>query len=147
MAQDFEVKIDLEDNSKEFQEALKAASEKILYAWGVKGVEGAVRAISGGYTPTNQAVDTGRLRASISFVTASGESGAGAGSVPESQSGDKLSGKAMQDSVYIGSNVNYAEYVHNGTSRMASRPFLREGIDNTKAEMKEQAEGILKGKY
>lgn len=147
MASNFEVNIEFEDNSLEFKEALKVATNRILYAWGVKGVEGAVTAISGGYTPSNQAVDTGRLRASISFITASGENGSGAVSVAESQSGDKLSGKAIEDSVVIGSNVNYAEYVHDGTSRMGARPFLREGIDRTKEEMKQQAIGILQGKY
>lgn len=144
MADNFEVKIDFENNSKEFLEALQKRAADILYAWGVKGVEGAVSEISSG---ANQAVDTGRLRASISFVTAGGESGSGATPVPESKSGDMLSGKAIEGSVIIGSNVNYAEYVHNGTSKMAGRPFLREGIDKSKGEMKEQAIGILEGKY
>jgi HK97 gp10 family phage protein len=143
---DFSYSIKFENNSAEFQNVLKQNEEKILYAMGVKGVEGAVDAISGRYS-VNKAVDTGRLRASISFVTAGGQKGTGESPVANSQSGDTLSGKAEEKTVIIGSNVEYAEYVHDGTSKMDGRPFLREGIDRTKDEMKEQVLGILKGEY
>lgn len=83
--------------------------ERALYAIGVKAVEGAVRSISGQYTPSNQAVDTGRLRASISFITASGQSGSGAEKVPESKDGDRLDGQGPPNTVVVGSNVSYAE--------------------------------------
>lgn len=116
--------------------------EKILYAWGVETVTSAVQAISAG---ENKAVDTGRLRASISFVTANGQTGESGQSSPNSQSGDTLSGSAEKDCVIVGTNVEYAEYVHNGTSKMAARPFLRQGIDDAKTKMKEDAEAILKG--
>lgn len=147
MANDnFTYEVTIESNLDAVKEQLEQATERILYAMGVTAVGGAVLAISGGAT---QAVDTGRLRASISFVTAEGQSGASgvAAKGGASKGGDKLSGKAPEKSVIVGSNVEYASYVELGTSRMNARPFLRNGIENTRDEMKEIAEGILKGEY
>lgn len=53
-------------------------------------------------------VDTGRLRNSITHA---------------------LMG---EDSVAIGTNVEYAPYVHEGTSRRKGVPFLREAAQNNK---------------
>ena len=137
--------IRVENNSQLVISELEKATERALYAIGVKAVEGSVDAISGRYD-IDPAVDTGRLRASISFVTANGEKGdSGAMSPPNAQAGDRLSGKAPKNSVIAGSNVEYAEPVHNGTSKMAGRPFLREGIDKTKDKMREQVTKIFKG--
>lgn len=139
----FTVKFD--DNSGIFLDAEREAVDRALYAIGVKGVEGATDAISGAYNVA-AAVDTGRLRASISFITATGEKGdSGTAPPPNAKQGDKLSGTAEKNSVVIGSNVEYAEYVHDGTSRMDGRPFLREGIDRTKGDMERQVEKIFKG--
>ena len=140
-----EYSIKIDNNEPVIRAELEKDIERALYAIGVKAVEGAVRSISGQYTPSNQAVDTGRLRASISFITAGGQSGAGAAQVPESKSGDRLSGKAEANTVVIGTNVEYADYVHTGTNKMRARPFLREGIDNTKGEMEEIVKDILQG--
>lgn len=137
--------VKLQDNSKLFKEASDEAIDRALYAMGVKAVEGSVDAISGRYNVA-PAVDTGRLRASISFITAGGEKGdSGLATPPNGKSEDKLSGSAEKNSVIVGSNVEYAEYVHNGTSRMDGRPFLREGIDRTKGDMERQVEKIFKG--
>lgn len=161
MADEISFKVDIKDFSKEIEKVLDKDIERCLYAMGVLAVEGAVTAISTGETA---AVDTGRLRASISFVTAGGQrSGANvqipkAGQTTEKnplKSGDELSGKAPKaDSVIVGTNVEYAEYVHNGVHKrkkdgkgMAARPFLRVGIDNKREEMKEKVKGILKGEY
>lgn len=139
----FDVK--LEDNSELVKQAEAEAIERALYAMGVNAVEGSVDAISGKYNVA-PAVDTGRLRASISFITAGGEKGdSGAATPPNGKAEDKLSGSAEKNSVVVGSNVEYAEYVHDGTSRMEGRPFLREGIDQTKEKMQAQVEKILKG--
>ena len=145
MSDGLKFSIRVQNNSQLVLEEFEKAVERALYAIGVKAVEGSVDAISGKYD-TAPAVDTGRLRASMSFVTANGEKGdSGAMSPPNAQAGDRLSGKAPKNSVIAGSNVEYAEPVHNGTSKMAGRPFLREGIDKTKDQMREQAEKIFKG--
>lgn len=110
MSEAFRISIRIQDNTQKTKEELETAMERALYAIGVKGVEGSVDAISGKYD-IDPAVDTGRLRASISFVTANGEKGdSGAMSPPNAQAGDKLSGKADKNSVIVGSNVEYAEY-------------------------------------
>jgi len=53
-------------------------------------------------------VDTGRLRSSIAVTT------------------DPTSSGLV---VSVGSNVEYAGYVENGTSRMRARPYLRPALD------------------
>ena len=136
--------IRFEDNSKLMLSELESATERALYAIGVKAVEGSVDAISGKYS-VDPAVDTGRLRASISFITPTEQGGSGQPKPPNAQARDELSGSSEKNTVVVGSNVEYAEYVHNGTSRMPGRPFLREGIDKTKGDMERQAEKIFKG--
>ena len=136
--------IRVQNNSQLALEELEKATERALYAIGVKAVEGSVDAISGRYD-IDPAVDTGRLRASISFITPTDKGNSGQPKPANAQAGDELTGTAEQNTVVVGSNVSYSEFVHNGTSRMAGRPFLREGIDKTKDQMQEQAEKIFKG--
>lgn len=143
MAGDLRFSIKVEDNSKLVLEAEKKAIEDALYAIGIKAVEGSVDAISGRYG-IPKAVDTGRLRASISFITPT-DSGDSGEANTHSKAGDRLTGTAEKNSVVVGSNVEYAEPVHNGTSRMEGRPFLRVGIEQTKGEMERQVTTILKG--
>lgn len=61
-------------------------------------------------------VDTGRLRSSI---------GTGAG---------KAKVKKMVG--YVGTNVEYSVYVHEGTSRMRARPFLKTALSKTRNRIK-----------
>lgn len=136
--------IRVENNSQIVLEDLGEAMKRALYAIGVKAVEGSVDAISGRYD-INPAVDTGRLRASISFITPTDKGDSGQPKPANEKAGDELTGAAEQNTVVVGSNVEYAEYVHNGTSKMAGRPFLREGIEKTRDKMQEQAEKIFKG--
>lgn len=143
MADDLSFNVKIEDNSPEIQKALKENMDKCLYIMGTRAVEGAVQSISF----ENLAVDTGRLRASISFVTAQGQTGQSGEHSDASKSGDTLSGKAPADSVQVGTNVEYAIYVHNGTSRMAERPFLKDGIENQRDAIQEGVKGVLEGRY
>jgi HK97 gp10 family phage protein len=66
------------------------------------------------------AVDTGRLRASIST------NWSGGGERGEDQVGDP-GGERGGDvfKVVVGTNVKYAPFLEFGTSRMAARPFIR----------------------
>ena len=139
----FSVTIDT-SGYKKVEKDLPQAIEKALYQMGVLAVEGAVRSISGQYTVDNKAVDTGRLRASISFITEKDKGDSGIPQPPNAEAGDKLSGNGEKDFVIVGTNVNYAQIVHNGTSKRTGRPFLREGIDKKKEEMQEKVKDILK---
>lgn len=65
------------------------------------------------------AVDTGRLRASISHAS-------------------------DENSAYIGTNVEYAPYVELGTRKMAARPFLKNAVANYTDEYKQIVEDGLK---
>lgn len=136
--------IRFEDNSQLMLGELESATERALYAIGVKAVEGSVDAISGRYD-IDPAVDTGRLRASISFITPTEKGGSGQPKPANAQARDELSGSSEKNTVVVGSNVEYAERVHNGDSKMAGRPFITEGINKTKDKMREQAEKIFKG--
>lgn len=136
--------IRVENNSQLVISELEKATERVLYAIGVKAVEGSVDAISGRYN-IKPAVDTGRLRASISFITPTDKGGSGQLKPANAQAGDELTGTAEKNSVVVGSNVEYAEKVHNGDSKMEGRPFLREGIDRTKGDMERQVKKIFKG--
>ena len=136
--------IRVENNSQLVISELEKATERALYAIGVKAVEGSVDAISGRYD-IDPAVDTGRLRASISFITPTDKGGSGQPKPKNAQAGDELTGTAEQKTVVVGSNVEYAEKVHNGDSKMPGRPFITEGISKTKDKMQEQVEKIFKG--
>ena len=120
---------------------------------GTRAVEGAVRSISSG---ADKAVDTGRLRASISFVTPQQKSGQITAQTPRAgQSVDKnplkesdlLDGKAPEKSVLIGTNVSYAIFVHNDTLHRTGRPFLKDGIESQKEAIEEGVRGVLEGRY
>lgn len=65
-------------------------------------------------------VDTGRLRDSITHET-----------------------HAEEESVYVGTNVEYAAYQEYGTSRMRAHPYLKPGIMNNLETYKEIAEKYL----
>lgn len=138
---EFGFNITIQDYSANVSSELPKATERALFAIGVLGVEGSVDSISN----ENLAVDTGRLRASISFVTQEGEKGKSGFSSTNSKGNDGLSGNAPKNSVWIGSNVEYATAVHEGTKGMKARPFLRDGIIKKRDEMQKQAELIFKG--
>jgi len=74
------------------------------------------------YAKRDCPVDTGRLRNSITNAVEVGE-----------------------QSVYIGSNVEYAAFVELGTSRMKARPYLKPAATQHTSEYKSLAEQALKG--
>lgn len=50
---------------------------------------------------------------------------------------------------YVGTNVRYARPVHDGTKHMAGRPFLAQGIEDSRGEierlLQQAGEGYLEG--
>lgn len=145
---DIELKFDIQDNSPQVLADIETAKARSLYAAGITVQKGATDSISGLYKEENKAVDTGRLRASISFITPDG-TGKRNEAVANTKPTDALSGISEKDTMIFGSNVEYAAYVHNGVHRkkkdMPARPFLREGLDMSKNEIKDIITRIFKG--
>ena len=89
---------------------------------------------------------TGRLLASVSFITPTQKSPAQKGKKPKNiKASDKLSGSAPANTLIFGTNVEYAVYVHEGTRKMAGRPFLRNGVDAVKNDIKDTIDRIFRG--
>ena len=96
--------------------ARDAVQEKML--WGYKDVHGLPN------NPHTEIVDTGRL-----FDSIEGEV------------------KVINASVYqtvVGTDVPYAQYVHDGTSKLKGRPFITDGILASRDEIKDAIKANLK---
>jgi len=72
-------------------------------------------------------VDTGRLRASITAASGSGETIFPAGN--EAEAGDAVGEPSNEYAVRVGTNVKYASFLEYGTINMDPRPYLRPAID------------------
>lgn len=101
-------------------------------------------------------IDTGLLRNSITWAV-SGRPAADGGY--EASNASRYTGKAPEGGQYsgvapdegedkpyvmIGTNVEYAIYVHEGTERMAPNRFLKKSIDENKAELLEIVAKVLR---
>ncbi len=131
------------DNS---EQAVKELREQIRVALEAVGIQ-ASSAAREELQKSPKRIDTGLLRNSITYAL-DGE-GAAIGSYKGSNS-SKYSGKWPEQgnyqgntekepeggaAVYIGTNVNYAIYVHEGTDRMAPNRFIKNAVENNKEEL------------
>lgn len=106
------------DNSEKAMAMLQANARAALAAMGEEAVGATVKQMQSGYgKPIRQ---TGNLM----------------GSIAHAKSGDMT-----ED---VGTNVEYATFVHEGTSRMAGRPYLKDGITGAKNRLQKVAEVYLK---
>lgn len=48
------------------------------------------------------------------------------------------------DTVDVGNSLGYAQYVHEGTSKLKGRPYIKDGIEGGKGELQRVAENELK---
>lgn len=124
--------INRKDNSKEVKAELDRKIQIALKMIGERAEE---------YAKKDCPVDTGRLINSLTYATAT-ENGAGKGAGKDS----KPHGKPEKDSVYIGTNVEYAEYVefneiaHHNVGRAH---FLRDAAATHGKEYKNIAQNVL----
>lgn len=60
---------------------------------------------------------------------------------------NSISNRAVEDeeAVYIGTNVEYAPYVHEGTRRMVPNRFLKNAVEKNMTQIKEYIQRELKG--
>lgn len=141
----FEIDVSLIDNKELVLQATDRQIEMALIAIGAK-MESHAKA---DYVP----VDTGRLKNSITFALA-GSPAQISSYGPDSGGGDDkqskpYSGTAPSDpggkvrSVYVGSNVEYAEVVEVGTSGRVGKHYLRQAVNNHTEEYKELVKQAL----
>lgn len=142
-----EIEVSLIDNKELVLQATDQQIEMALIAIGAK-MESHAKAL---YVP----VDTGRLKNSITFALAGGPaqiSSYGPDGGGDDNQSKPYSGTAPADpggkvrSVYVGSNVEYAEVVEVGTSGRVGKHYLRQAVNNHTEEYKNLAERALSGK-
>lgn len=114
--------IKLDDNTKIAKDELEKAIESGLLAMGLHW-----QAVCTQIVTNEKIVDTGRLRASLSFVTPT--KAVGGDSVASSEASDELYGTAPAETILVGSNVEYAAAVNNGTATQRSRNFLDKSLE------------------
>lgn len=113
------MKVDVISHAPQVLAQLDSNVRKLMTAWGQEGVGLTVEQMESGYgKPIRK---TGTLMRDVSFAVEN----------------------SGPDSVDVGNTVNYAPYVHDGTSRMAGRPYLRDGLLGGKERFQAIAEDIL----
>lgn len=128
------------DNSKLVIETKDHAIRRALEAVGVH-IEGEAK---DELENSPRRVDTGRLKGSITYATAQNHS---AGQEPSTPSDYKTKNKPEEETVYIGTNVEYAAYVHEGTQRMKPNRFLKKAVQRNASQIREYFKRELEGKY
>lgn len=137
-------------HKQEVLDQLGEATEKVLFAMGLLGVEGCVEKASEIDSVTGRpTVDTGRYRAGFGFITPTQGRMSGT-QAKEKEAGDDISGKrSNKDTVVIANNVEYAPYLEFGTGTKEgghhARYIMKRGIESKIDKMKQQAKDILKG--
>ena len=121
----------LKSNRKEVLRSSEEAVERGLAAIGMRAVTYTHRPKERGGTP----VDTGRLRNSIAWATAS-QGGGGTDAL--------LGGGADDRTVIIGTNVEYGETVEEGTSKRKPAHMLRNALADGADEYARIMEAALK---
>lgn len=125
-------------------EIIKKTHEAILAGLDAAGVQ-AVSIATVEIQKEPQRVDTGLLKNSIAYAVVGQSARPPAySSDSPNKNGDMLfgsySGVAPDEGedkpyVMIGTNVEYAMYVHEGTARMKANRFLKKAMDGNKAEL------------
>ena len=122
---------ELKSNRKEVLRGSEEAAERGLAAIGMRAVTYTHRPKERGGTP----VDTGRLRNSIAWATAS--QGGGGTDAPSG-------GGADDHAVIIGTNVEYGKFVEEGTSKRKPAHMLRNALIDGADEYARIMEASLK---
>ena len=138
---DFEAEIKIQDNSGKVLSELEKGIERALFYAGNNIVNETTDYMGQVDFTGKDIVDTGRLRASLSYITPA-ESGGGS---QAHKVNDTIKGTADYNSVLWGSNVEYASSVNNGAPTNRPRKFIQNGYYNAEGKLKIGIEKILKG--
>lgn len=128
--------VEITDNSDEILSRMDSTIEVALEKIGLAAE---------GYAKRLCRVVTGRLRNSITHATATypgvGTYEDNEGNVFDDATAD---GTPEKNTVYIGTNVEYAPYVELGTSRTSARPYLKPAVVDHAAQYKKIFEDSMK---
>jgi len=140
---------DFIDNSSLFLNEMETKKTQILEAIGIHLTSEAQDELEN----APRRIDTGLLRNSITYAL-DGESAAmnsyhdDKGTQTGSYSGNTDAESGHNRAVYIGSNVEYAPYVHEGAHRgnytMTPNKFLRNAVENNEDQIKKYIKDGLK---
>ena len=146
---DFNLEVSIEaDNTDLIIAASEEATKKALTMIGMQAANYARLELEA----DPRRIDTGLLRNSITFAVY----GEGANSKDykanraDAESGEIKSGSYEgtapdeKGKVYIGTNVEYAPYVHEGTDRMAPNKFIKNAVEKNREQYKAMWEACLK---
>lgn len=133
-----EMKI-VSDNTEQIKDIAKEAVLRALEAVGLQA-EGYAKEI----ITSKGAIDTGLLRNSITHTVGGqpyshsykADRPSKDGKIKTGQASGTL-GSENDMTAYIGTNVEYAEYVEYGTSKMSARPFTKPAVQNHMDEYKQ----------
>lgn len=136
-------------HKQEALQELDKATEKVLFAMGLLGVEGCVEKASDIDSVTGRpTVDTGRYRAGFGFITPTQGEMSGMSATEKGANDNFSSQRSQKDTVVIANNVEYAPYLEFGSGTKKgghhARYIMKRGIESKVAKMKEQAKAILK---
>lgn len=146
--------IEFTDNSRRALDELNEVVDRILEQWGITGERNAKLELEN----NPRRIDTGLLRNSVTYALSGNspnittyqsdgkdkhgnpvdiKTGSYSGTAP-------IQGKGAK-AVFIGSNVSYSVYVHEGAKNMPPNRFIKNGIANHKDDFKAIMENELKG--
>lgn len=145
---DTEIKV--VSHKAEVLDQLGEATEKVLFAMGLLGVEGCVEKASEIDSVTGRpTVDTGRYRAAFGFITPTKGQMSGTGASKKKAGDDFSQQRSRKDTVVIANNVEYAPYLEFGSGSKEggnhARYIMKRGIESKVDKMKAQTKSILKG--
>lgn len=100
--------VQIDDHSGEYIEHVGQSLSAVLEAIGIH-IEGEAKEE---LENTPRRIDTGNLRNSINYLV-----------------------QDYEQAVYIGTNVNYAIYVHEGTCNMAPNRFLKNAVEHNRDQI------------
>ena len=134
--------VEIDDHSDEYMKDVDKALEKALTAIGIH-LEGEAKEE---LENTPRRIDTGLLRNSITYAL-DGEAAAQTSySADDGSKSGSYSGTAPKDeqrSVMVGTNVEYALYVHEGTQKTEANRFLKNALDRNREQCSDYVKKAL----
>lgn len=131
-----EMIVEVENNTEKFKQELNRKMPELLNGIGNEFYKSIYN-----FMTEDKIVDTGRLRGSISYSTKYNNY---SNPMMANKMSDFITGNTEDNSVVIGSNVEYASYVNSGTSKQRARKFMETGIYRSVPQTKQVVESILK---